>query len=129
MSYINVLAQAAVPAEGQTAAPAEGITTSTTQPAASAPAQVAEEPSMLSSFLPLILLVVIFYFLLIRPQQKRAKEDKARQDALKVDDEVVTIGGIHGIVRDVQESTVLIEVSPSVTLKMEKVAIARVKSK
>ncbi len=127
MSYINVLAQAAAPAEGQTA-PAEGIIT-TTQPAASAPAQAAEEPSMLSSFLPLILLVVIFYFLLIRPQQKRAKEDKARQDSLKVDDEVVTIGGIHGIVRDVQESTVLIEVSPSVTLKMEKVAIARVKSK
>ena len=128
MSYINVLAQAAAPAEGQTA-PAEGITTTTTQPAAGAPAQAVEEPSMLSSFLPLILLVVIFYFLLIRPQQKRAKEDKARQDSLKVDDEVVTIGGIHGKVRDVQESTVLIEVSPSVTLKMEKVAIARVKSK
>lgn len=84
---------------------------------------------MFSSFLPLILLIVIFYFLLIRPQQKKAKEDKARQDGLKVDDEVVTIGGLHGIVRDVQESTVLIEVSPSVTIKMEKVAIARVKSK
>ncbi len=126
MSYINVFAQAA-PA----AAPAEAaaVTTQTTQPAAGTPATAAEEPSMFSSFLPLILLVVIFYFLLIRPQQKKAKEDKARQDGLKVDDEVVTIGGLHGIVRDVQENTVLIEVSPSVTIKMEKVAIARVKSK
>ncbi len=126
MSYINVFAQAA-PA----AAPAEAaaVTTQTTQPANGAPAQPAEEPSMFSSFLPLILLVVIFYFLLIRPQQKKAKEDKARQDGLKIDDEVVTIGGLHGIVRDVQENTVLIEVSPSVTIKMEKVAIARVKSK
>ena len=127
MSYINVLAQAA-PA----AAPAEAqavTTQTTTAPANGAPAQAAEEPSMFSSFLPLILLIVIFYFLLIRPQQKKAKEDKARQDGLKVDDEVVTIGGLHGIVRDVQESTVLIEVSPSVTIKMEKVAIARVKTK
>ena len=126
MSYINVFAQTA-PA----AAPAEAaaVTTQTTQPAAGTPAAAAEEPSMFSSFLPLILLVVIFYFLLIRPQQKKAKEDKARQDGLKVDDEVVTIGGLHGIVRDVQENTVLIEVNPSVTIKMEKVAIARVKSK
>lgn len=127
MSYINVLAQAtpaAAPAEAQ------AVTTQTTAaPANGAPAQAVEEPNMFSSFLPLILLIVIFYFLLIRPQQKKAKEDKARQDGLKVDDEVVTIGGLHGIVRDVQESTVLIEVSPSVTIKMEKVAIARVKSK
>lgn len=127
MSYINVLAQAtpaAAPAEAQAV-----TTQTTTAPANGAPAQAAEEPNMFSSFLPLILLIVIFYFLLIRPQQKKAKEDKARQDGLKVDDEVVTIGGLHGIVRDVQEGTVLIEVSPSVTIKMEKVAIARVKSK
>jgi len=126
MSCINVLAQAA-PAT----APAEAAAI-TTQPAA-APARAAatapEQPSLFSSFLPFILLIVIFYFVLIRPSQKKAKEDKARQDGLKVGDEVVTIGGIHGIVRDVQETTVLIECSPSVSIKMEKVAIARVKSK
>ncbi|MBQ2379772.1 MAG: preprotein translocase subunit YajC [Akkermansia sp.] len=127
MSYINVLAQAAPAAQ-----PAEAAAV-TTQPAG-APAGAStqagqEQPSMLSSFLPLILLFVIIYFIAIRPQQKKAKEDKARQDALKIGDEVVTIGGIHGIVRDVQETTVLIEASPSVSLKMEKVAIARVKSK
>lgn len=126
MSYINVLAQAA-PA----AAPAEAAAI-TTQPAA-APAEAAaaaqEQPSVFSSFLPFILLIVILYFMLIRPSQKRAKEDKARQDGLKVGDEVVTIGGIHGIVRDVQDTTVLIECSPSVSLKMEKVSIARVKNK
>ena len=126
MSYINVLAQA-VPA----AQPAEAaaVTTQPAAPAASTTQAAQEQPSMLSSFLPLILLFVIIYFIAIRPQQKKAKEDKARQDALKIGDEVVTIGGIHGIVRDVQESTVLIEASPSVSLKMEKVAIARVKSK
>lgn len=127
MSYINVLAQAtpaATPAESQ------AVTTQSTATPANAPAdQAAEQPSMFSSFLPFILIIVIFYFLLIRPQQKKAKEDKARQDGLKVDDEVVTIGGLHGIVRDVQEGTVLIEVSPSVSIRVEKVAIARVKTK
>lgn len=127
MSYINILAQAtpaAAPAEGQAV-----TTQTTTAPADAAAETAAEQPSMFSSFLPFILIIVIFYFLLIRPQQKKAKEDKARQDGLKVDDEVVTIGGLHGIVRDVQESSVLIEVSPSVSIRVEKVAIARVKTK
>lgn len=127
MSYINVLAQAAPAA---TPAESQAVTTQSTATPANAPAdQAAEQPSMFSSFLPFILIIVIFYFLLIRPQQKKAKEDKARQDGLKVDDEVVTIGGLHGIVRDVQEGTVLIEVSPSVSIRVEKVAIARVKTK
>ena len=126
MSYINVLAQAAPAAQPAEAA---AVTTQPAAPAASTTQAAQEQPSMLSSFLPLILLFVIIYFIAIRPQQKKAKEDKARQDALKIGDEVVTIGGIHGIVRDVQETTVLIEASPSVSLKMEKVAIARVKSK
>ena len=74
-------------------------------------------------------LLLVFYFFMIRPQRKQERETQAMRNNLAVGDEIVTIGGIHGIVRDVQESTVLIEVSPSVTIKMEKVAIARVKSK
>ena len=60
----------------------------------------------LGSILPLILLVAIFYFLLIRPQQKRAKEHKAMVEALAVGDEVVAAGGIMGTVEEVRETDI-----------------------
>ena len=67
--------------------------------------------SILLSMVPLVLLVVIFYFLLLRPEKKRAKKEKEMRDNLQVADEVVTIGGIVGIVLSVnqKEDTVLIE--------------------
>ena len=126
MNYINILAQAA-PA----AAPAEANAT-TTQPAAAGTAGAdapAPEGSMLGSILPFILIAVIFYFLLIRPQQKQQKELKARQEGLKPGDKVISAGGIYGIVREVMQNAVKLEIAPNVVIKMDKTSIVRNVSK
>lgn len=65
--------------------------------------------SMLLSFIPMILILVVFYFILIRPEKKRAKKMKEMLDNLQVADEVVTTGGIIGRVLSVKDDTVLIE--------------------
>lgn len=79
--------------------------------AATAPdtAEGAGVQSMLMTFIPLVLMLVVFYFLLIRPEKKRAKKMKEMLDNLQVADEVVTTGGIIGRVLSVKEDTVLIE--------------------
>lgn len=65
--------------------------------------------SILLTMVPLVLMIVIFYFLLIRPEKKRAKKEKEMRENIQVADEVVTIGGIIGRVISVKEDTVLIE--------------------
>ncbi|KAA0444605.1 MAG: preprotein translocase subunit YajC [Candidatus Thioglobus sp.] len=77
----------------------------------------------LSDLIPLALLFVVFYFLLIRPQQKRAKEHKMLLTALKTGDEVVTNGGIIGVVKSVDESFANIEVASGVVVKVQKQGI------
>lgn len=78
----------------------------------------------LAAFLPLILLVVIFYFMLIRPQQKRAKEHRAMLDAVKAGDEVVTVGGMRGVVAAITDDTVVLRVADNVKITFNKSAIA-----
>lgn len=75
---------------------------------------------------PLIAMFAIFYFLLIRPQQKKAKEHKALLESIKKGDQVVTAGGIHGKVAAVEESIVSLEVAAGVTIKVSKNHIASV---
>ena len=65
--------------------------------------------SAYASVLPIVLLIVLFYFLLIRPQKKKDKEAKAMQSSLQVGDEIVTIGGIVGLVVQVNEDNIVIE--------------------
>ena len=76
----------------------------------------------------LLIMFAIFYFLLIRPQQKRAKQHKALIEALKPGDQVVTAGGIHGKVVSVQESVVTIEISAGVRIKVNRPSIASSKA-
>lgn len=76
----------------------------------------------------LLIMFAIFYFLLIRPQQKRAKQHKALIEALKPGDQVVTAGGIHGKVVAVQESIVTVEISSGVRIKISRSSIASSKA-
>mgnify|MGYP001056597890 FL=1 len=78
------------------------------------------------SFAPLIFIFVIFYFLLIRPQQKRMKEHRAMIDAVKKNDMIVTGGGIVGKVTRVDEGEVEAEIAPNVRIKLIKGTIAEV---
>lgn len=75
-------------------------------------------PSMFQSLFPLIIIFAIFYFLLIRPQQKKAKEHKAMLDALKKGDKVVTNGGIYGTIHALTSSTVTLIISENVKIKV-----------
>ncbi|SMM99500.1 Preprotein translocase subunit YajC (TC 3.A.5.1.1) [uncultured Candidatus Thioglobus sp.] len=77
----------------------------------------------LGELVPIVLLFVIFYFLLIRPQQKRAKDHKTVLAALKAGDEVVTNGGVIGTVKSVDESFATIEIAQGVVIKVQKQGI------
>jgi preprotein translocase subunit YajC len=86
----------------------------------------AAAPNPLMSFLPLVILFGIFYFMLIRPQMKRAKEQRAMISALAKGDEVLTNGGILGRIEDIADQFVTLEIAPNVTVKLQKQAISAV---
>jgi preprotein translocase subunit YajC len=77
---------------------------------------------------PLLLIFVIFYFLLIRPQQKRMKEHRALINAVKKGDAVVTAGGVIGRVTKVEDNEVEVEISPNVKIKVVKSTLSDVRS-
>ena len=95
-------------------------------------AQTAAGPSggeaALIQFLPLVFIFVIFYFLLIRPQQRRVKEHRAMIDAVKKGDTVVTGGGLVGKVTRVQDSEVEVELAPNVKVRALKSTLSSVGS-
>ena len=93
--------------------------------AAAAPAQ-ASAGSGLMSFLPMILIVVVFYFMLIRPQMKRAKEQQKMIDSLQKGDEVVTNGGLLGRIAAVNEGQISLEIARGVEVQLQKAAIQAV---
>lgn len=86
-------------------------------------AAAAGGPSLFMQIMPLILIFVIFYFLLIRPQQKRARELQDMQNALKRGDRVITNGGLMGKVVRVRDDHVEVELAQGVTVRVLKVAI------
>lgn len=78
----------------------------------------------LLSFLPIVLIFAVFYFLMIRPQQKRTKEHKAMVEALSKGDEVVTNGGVLGKITKVGDHFVTIEVAQGTDMRVQRGAIA-----
>lgn len=87
-----------------------------------APAEGAEQGGFMS-FLPLILIIVVFYFFFIRPQMKKGKEQRKFREELKKGDNIITLGGVHGKVLNIDETTVVIETEGQGRLKVEKSAI------
>lgn len=94
--------------------------------AAAPAAEGVPAPNPLMSMLPLVFIFVIFYFLLIRPQQKRQKEHRKLVEALKSGDRIVTNAGIHGLVVNVKDKTVLVKVADNVKIEFDKGAIVTV---
>jgi preprotein translocase subunit YajC len=89
----------------------------------------AGQPDPLTSFLPLILIFAVFYFLLIRPQTKRAKEHKKMVSELKNGDEVVTSGGVLGRIVEAGDQFLTLEVADGVNLKIQRNTVAAVMPK
>ncbi len=84
------------------------------------------EGGMFTTVIMLVLVFGIFYFLMVRPQQKKAKERQRMLDALKKGDKVVTAGGMHGTIAGIDDKTVLLEVSTNLKLKFDRSAISNV---
>ncbi len=80
----------------------------------------------LGAFLPLIIIFAIFYFLLIRPQQRKAKQHKQLLSDLKKGDKVVNSGGLHGVITGLGDDVVTVEISPKVRVKITRGSIAGV---
>jgi preprotein translocase subunit YajC len=104
MTLLTLLAQAQTGTPGSTGSPGGGF----------------------NLFVPLIFFVIIFYFILIRPQSQRQKQQQQLIGALKTGDRVVTNSGIHGLISNVKDSTVIVKVADNVKIEMEKSAIASV---
>ena len=75
------------------------------------------------NMLSIILFIAIFYFVLIRPQQKQTKQRKELVESLKVKDEVVTIGGVYGTIMKVKDTTVILKIADNVEVEILKTAI------
>jgi preprotein translocase subunit YajC len=80
--------------------------------------------SMVSTLVFFALIFVVFYFMILRPQQKRAKERQKMLDSIKKGDKVVTSGGMHGKVVNVDDATVLLDVGDNIKLKFDRSAIS-----
>jgi preprotein translocase subunit YajC len=78
----------------------------------------------MSTLLMLGAIILVFYFFMIRPQQRKQKQMQSFRDTLKRGDKIITIGGIHGKITDVQEGTFIIEVEDGTKLRIEKAAVA-----
>jgi preprotein translocase subunit YajC len=89
-------------------------------------ADPAAQPNPLLSFLPLLVLFAVFYFMLIRPQMRRAKEQRNMIAALAKGDEVVTNGGIAGRIEELGDTFITLEIAANVRIKLQKSAISMV---
>ncbi len=92
---------------------------------AQAPAAGADAGGLMS-FLPLILMFVVLYFIMVRPQMKRQKETKAMLQALAVGDEVLTVGGLFGKVTAIKDDVVTVEIAANTQVQLQKGAITTV---
>lgn len=83
-------------------------------------------PNTLASLVPMFFIGVIFYFLLIRPQQKQRKEHQALITALKTGDKVITSSGIHGMIANVKEKTFVVKVADNVKIEFDKASVTSI---
>ena len=104
-----------------------GVAFAMAPPPGGAPAGGAQSAMM--NIIPLIFMFAIFYFLLIRPQQKKAKEHKALLESIKKGDQVVTAGGMHGKVTAIDDTVVTLEIATGVNVKFNKGHISSVVKK
>jgi preprotein translocase subunit YajC len=82
--------------------------------------------SMISTFIPFVLIIVVFYFLILRPQQKRQKERQKLLNSVKVGDEVITTGGIFGKVDHIEDKILYIKIADNVKIRVTKDAVAQI---
>ena len=91
--------------------------------------QAGADQNPIMSFLPLILIAVVFYFFMIRPQTKKMKDQKNFIENIKKGDKIVTVGGIHGKIAEINDDTFIMEVEGGVRMKIDRVSVSLEASK
>ena len=91
--------------------------------AEAAPVAAQQQPGLMEALFPFIILFIVFYFLLIRPQSKRAKEHKSMVDAISKGDEIVTQGGLYGKITEVSEEYLQVKLADNVEVKLQRGAV------
>lgn len=119
MQGMNMIFAQATPS----AAPAVQTTQGTQVPSGT-PAAPQQQGNPIMTLVPFVLIIVVFYFLMIRPQQKQRKEHEKMLEQLKAGDRVITSAGIYGTVASVSDKTVMVRVSDNVVLEMARGAVA-----
>ena len=87
-----------------------------------------QESGGIGSLLPIILIVFVFYFFMIRPQIKKQKEEDGFRSEMKKGDKIVTAGGIHGKINAIKETKIILEISENTRLTIDKQSISKEKS-
>ena len=82
--------------------------------------------SLVSSLLPFLLIIVVFYFLILRPQQKRQKARAKLLEGVKKGDKIITSGGMHGTVEGIESDSLLVKIADNVKVKMDKTAVGTI---
>ncbi len=88
-------------------------------------AQASQGQNMFSMFLPMILIIVVFYFFMIRPQIKRQKELQKFRSALQKGDKVVTTGGLYGKIEEIKDNIIMLEIAPGIKVKVDKSVVLK----
>jgi preprotein translocase subunit YajC len=81
---------------------------------------------LLGSLLPFLLIILVFYFLILRPQQKRQKERQKLLESIKKGDKVITSGGLHGTIEGLEDKTVLLKIADNIKVKVERSAVTTI---
>ncbi len=88
-------------------------------------AQQAPQTGLYSMLLPMILIIVVFYFFMIRPQMKRQKELQKFRSALQKGDKVVTTGGLYGRIDEIRDNIIMLEIAPNIKVKIDKSVVLK----
>lgn len=86
--------------------------------------QAQGQPSGMANLMMILLIVVIFYFFMIRPQMRKAKLERQFKETLQKGDKIITIGGVHGRIVEIADTTFLVEIDSNVKVRMEKSAVS-----
>ena len=87
--------------------------------------QTAQSPNPLTSLLPLFLIIIVFYFFMIRPQMNKQKELRNYRNALQKNDKIITKGGVYGKITDIKDTTVTVEIAENIRIKVDKNAVLK----
>ena len=88
-------------------------------------AQTQPQGNLYSMLLPMVLIIVVFYFFMIRPQMKRQKELQKFRSALQKGDKVVTTGGLYGKIEEIKDNIIVLEIAPNVKVKVDKSVVLK----